>query len=307
MWRKGVNEMELMTAFLDLTTAEAEAVWAPLLDPLRARLQDLGPRVAEGVAQVAKDRRELAVLFPQLPRTMSKAQLGGGIANVAGSRCDLDGWRKCDAAAALLLAESKAVDAELLDLYAHGDLEERAMLLRSLAALPITPATGALLLEVQRTNMVLHLEAACCDSDLLVRVRKAGLPNFGKAETNRLLLKVAFLDLPLSRVFDGSSLANEELSRMLQDLATEREAAGRPVWRDTDRLLAKAPVPGTIARILGGIEHGDDQRRLAAAEALALLHRKDLAALAAERLPREPRPEIRAALERAAATTNATN
>jgi hypothetical protein len=79
------------------------------------------------------------------------------------------------------------------------------------------------------------------------------------------------------------------------------------VWRDTDRLLAKAPVPGTIARILGGIEHGDDQRRLAAAEALALLHRKDLAALAAERLPREPRPEIRAALERAAATTNATN
>jgi FAD/FMN-containing dehydrogenase len=40
MWRKGVNEMELMTAFLDLTTAEAEAVWAPLLDPLRARPAD---------------------------------------------------------------------------------------------------------------------------------------------------------------------------------------------------------------------------------------------------------------------------
>ncbi len=272
------------------------------VDLLRARLGDHAARVQQFSSAVASDRRELAVAFPQLPRVTSKAQLGGGIANVSGSRCDLDGWRVCDAAAALLLHDAKATDRELLDLYAHGDLEERAMLLRSLAALPITAATGALLLEVQRTNMVLHLEAACCDSDLLVRVKKAGLPNFGKAEQNRLLLKVAFLDLPLSRVFDGASLANEELSRMLQDLATEREAAGRPVWRDTDRLLARAPVPGTVARILGGIEHGDDPRRLAAAEALALLQRSDLAAFVKERMPREPRAEIRAALERAAAT-----
>jgi len=66
-------------------------------------------------------------------------------------------------------------------------------------------------------------------------------------------------------------------------------------------------VPGTIARILGGIEHGDDQRRLAAAEALALLQRNDLAAFAQERLPREPRPEIRAALQRATTTKHATN
>ena len=40
MWRKGVNEMELMTAFLDLTVEEAQAVWAPFLDPLRARPSD---------------------------------------------------------------------------------------------------------------------------------------------------------------------------------------------------------------------------------------------------------------------------
>jgi hypothetical protein len=146
--------------------------------------------------------------------------------------------------------------------------------------------------------MVLHVEAACCDGDLLQRT--AGQPGFGTAEQNRLLLKLAFLDLPLQRVFGGEQFANPELSRMLQDLATEREAAGRAVWRDTDRLCGRAPVAGTVARILGGLEHGDDGRRLAAAEGLLALRRPDLAAYARERLPREPRAAIQKLLAEAA-------
>jgi len=115
-----------------------------------------------------------------------------------------------------------------------------------------------------------------------------------------MLLKIAFLDLPLARVFHAEQLANQELSRMLQDLATEREAAGRSVWRDTDRLISRAPVAGTIARILGGLEHGDDGRRLAAVEGLILLNRKDLAPFAIERLAREPRDVVRKLLVQAA-------
>ena len=62
--------------------------------------------------------------------------------------------------------------------------------------------------------------------------------DFGEPDWNRLILKLAFIDLPLRRAFDAERHANTELSRMLQGLATEREAAGRsvtpsytPVWR----------------------------------------------------------------------------
>ena len=268
---------------------------------LAERLGDQARWVHEAVKATEASRRELPVFFPQLPRRLSREALGGGVSTVGPARCDLDGWRRCDAGAALLLVGAKATPAELLDLYAHGDLEERAMLLRSLALLPPDSAMADLLGEVQRTNMVLHVEAAVLDSDLLARAgthEGKGLPGFGQAEANNLMLKIAFLDLPMDRVFAAERLANEELSRMLQDLATEREAAGRAIWRDTDRMICHAPVPGTIARILGGLEHGDDGRRLSAAHALAQCNRKDLQAFAEERLPREPRENVRAILQR---------
>lgn len=263
--------------------------------------------LSEAISATTADPAALAVRFPQLPRRLSRTGLGGGRQQVGEGEVDLSGWRRCDAAAAVLLASVGAGDKLLEDLYAHGDLEERAMLLRSLAVLPVTPATANLLGEVQRTNMVLHVEAAVCDSDLLRRAAESGLPGTTRQETNNLLLKIAFLDLPLHRVFAGEDLANEDLSRMLQDLATEREAAGRAVWRDTDRMLCRAPVPGSIARILGGLEHGDDGRRRAATEALCHLQRTDLAVFAQERENREPRADIRALLEQLLASPTGPN
>jgi hypothetical protein len=85
---------------------------------------------------------------------------------------------------------------------------------------------------------------------------------------------------------------------MLQDLATEREAAGRAVWRDTWRLIGRAPCPGTVARLVGGLEHGDDGIRLAAAEGLLALGQAELVPFAAERFAREAREPIRSLLRR---------
>jgi len=262
---------------------------------LLQQLGDAAVFVRSAAASTVADPKQLLVLFPQLPRKLSKEPLRAGRLEHQGALVDLDGWRRCDAGAFLLLAGGTS-DTVLWDLYEHGDLEERAMLLRSLALLPITPATVRLLGEVQRTNMVLHLEAAVCDSNLLARA--LGQHGFGPAEANRLLLKLAFLDLPLHRSFGAEQLANAELSRMLQDLATEREAAGRSVWRDTWRLIGRAPTAGSVARLVGGIEHGDDGVRLAAAEGLLSLGRKDLQPFAKERLAREPRAEIQAVLQR---------
>lgn len=244
--------------------------------------------------------RAIPERFPALARKIGTAALGTGreIERPAGGKTayvDRAAWRRADAAALLLLRAGRAGDDLLIDLYLHGDFDERISVLRALALLPIGAATLRLLEEVQRTNMQPHFEAAICDSNLLARAHEH--LEFGAERFNRMMLKAAFLDVPLGRLYDAGIGANRELSRMLQDLASEREAAGRAVWADTCRLIASAPAPGTAARIIGGLEHGDDRQRLAAAEGLALLGRPDLAPFARERLDREPRPAIRAVLE----------
>lgn len=262
---------------------------------LRQHLGDAAALVDALLAEVRADRSRLPVVFPGLPRRCGRDAVRGGITDIAGARVDLDAFRRCDLAAAMLLAGLPARADELAELYSHGDIEERAMLLRSLHFLPPGPTTVQLFGEVQRTNIVLHLEAALCDGDLLVRT--LGQPGLDQSAANRLLLKVAFLDLPLRRVFGAERLANSELSRMLQDLATEREAAGRAVWRDTNRLIGRAPCPGTTARLIGGLEHGDDGVRLAAAEGILAMARPELATFARERQAREVRETVRAVLQ----------
>ncbi len=261
-------------------------------------------RAAE--SRVAKEgARALPELLPALARRVGRAAVGAGLhrETIAGASrpavVDLAAWRACDAAGLLLLRAGRAPDATIVDLYLHGDLEERTIVLRSLALLPLCDATARLLEEVQRTNMVPHFEAAVCDSNLLARAHDH--PAIGADWTNRLVLKAAFIGLDAARMIDVLDRANPELSRMLQDLATEREAAGRAVWPDTWRFVGKAPATGSIARLIGGIEHGADPVRRAAAEGLLLLDAKSRAAvvgLVRERVPREPREDIRALLTR---------
>lgn len=274
-----------------------------MLDPtplLTRRLED-GAGILSELRTRASDRDRLLEVFPSLPRRLGRGPLGGGLAVTSCGTADLDAWRRCDAGAFLLLASFGGDDGILLDIYAHGDLDERTMLLRALALRPVTGATASLLGEVQRTNMVLHVEAAVCDSDLLSR--SVGIFGFSIADWNRLVLKLAFLDIPLARAFDSERHANEDLTRMLQDLATEREAAGRPVWRDTYRLSGLAPTSGSIARLIGGIEHGDDGIRLSAAEGLLRIARPDLAAYARERIEREKNPAVLETLRRVTEAT----
>ena len=266
---------------------------------LAALRSHLGPAAAglDGLAaEVAADRGRLPVLFPGLPRRFDRTPVHGGRQSLGPGTVDLDAFRSCDLAAAWLLLRCAATEAELWDLYSHGDIDERAMLLRALHILPIGPLTVRLFGEVQRTNMVVHLEAALCDGDLFART--IGQPGFDQTTANKLLLKLAFLDLPLHRALGAEAHANAEFSRMLQDLATEREAAGRAVWRDTNRMIGRAPTLGTTARLIGGLEHGDDGVRRAAAEGLLALNRKDLQPFARERLSREPRQDLRALLQR---------
>lgn len=260
----------------------------------------------DALQTAAADPGRIPVLFPQLPRRTGRDYLAGGLREDGTVRVETGAWRTCDAAGLAILTAAGTPSEELLvDLHDRGDLEERTMVLRALAALPVRPVTGRLLGEVQRTNQVVHVAAGALDSNLMARALDEGgaAIGFGQDEFNRLMLKLAFVDLPLARAIDATRHANPELSRMLQGLATEREAAGRKVWHDTNLAIAHAPTEGTIARLLGGLEHGDDHHRLAAAEGLAHLDREDLRPYLLERLGRENLPRIRAVLERAVRTT----
>jgi hypothetical protein len=250
--------------------------------------------------------RAVAALLPALPRRIGRHAVGTGMRRAGEATVDARAWRACDLAAYALLAQAGSDDAARLDLYAHGDIEERTMLLRASSALPLSPATASLFGEIQRSNTVPHFEALACDSDVVARACGT-LPGFGPDQLNRLLLKAAFLGLRLARLFAVERHANPELSRMLADLASEREAAGRAVWPDTALLLARAPVPGTRARLVGDLEHGDDERRAAAAAGLGLLRDAALMPFLRERLPREPKPVVQQALRDALARGEASS
>ncbi len=270
----------------------------PILPLLEAALAPdaLSWLVTERAALTSAGAERLGVLLPQLARRMGRDPLGGSRVEATDARVDLAAWRLCDGAGYALLEAAGATPDELVDLYLHGDMEERSIVLRSMAFLPLTNATLRLLGEVQRTNTGAHVEAGALDSNLATRALDAGL--LPREDFHRLVLKLAFSDLPVWRLFGALDHADTELSGMLQDYATEREAAGRSVWLDTYRFIGRAPTDGSIARLIGGLEHGDDALRLAAAEGVLALGDAAVVPYAEARLPREARTEIRLVLER---------
>jgi hypothetical protein len=248
------------------------------------------------------DPAPLAALFPALVRKLGRDPLleptdAGRF--LAGERflVDLAAYRRADAAGALLALAAVAGGADpsfLRTRFNEGDLDERTTVLRTLPFLGGAPVVLDLMGEAQRSNTQDHFEAAACDSDVAMR----RLP---QADLNRMVLKMAFLDVPVWRMLGGLQRADGELSRKLQDFATEREAAGRPVWVGTLAFIARAPVDGTRARLVGHLEHGDDRQRLAAAQNIAVLRDRSLARYVRERLGRELSPAIRAAMHEALA------
>ncbi|HGY89734.1 MAG TPA: hypothetical protein ENK43_01030 [Planctomycetes bacterium] len=211
------------------------------------------------------------------------------------------GWhafRACDLAAVHTLAAHvpEGLETQVLELFEHGDAEERRMILRALHALAVGPWTETLLLSAHRCNDAVLFEAAMADGDLPARV-------LGDEDYNRMILKAAFMDLPLDRFPGWEERANPDLSTSLLEFMTEREAAGRPIWADSLRLAVRAPVPGVLDRLRGDLWHGDDGRRLGAVRA-ALDFRLTTSDEALEESLRlrqslEPSDEIRRALKTA--------
>lgn len=226
-------------------------------------------------SQVERVRAEgasiLPVLFPALARKTGRQPLPAARITTGEFEIECAAWRACDVAGHHLCAAASPSDEMLVDLFRHGDFEERSIVMRLHALQPIRPSTIELLGEAQRTNTQTHFESLVCDSNLLARAMRDS--RFDVDSGYKIVLKAAFVDLPLSRFFGVLEHASEELSRYVTGLATEREAAGREAWIDTNRVIAHAPIDGSAERIRRGLTHADPLYRQASTEAMLVLER----------------------------------
>lgn len=251
----------------------------------------------ESVRTGAKDKgfAHLEIHFASLPRRAGQDLLAGPAPeNLDEGVVDLRGWRRCDIAAALVLGETPPTADELWKLYTNGDAEERRMVLRTLPFRAVDQVTKRLLVEAHRTNDEAIFISAFADSDLPARA-------LDDDDYNRGVLKAAFIDLPLARLLRCRTRANAELTSMLLDFMTEREAAMRPVWHGSLELGAHAPAGGLSYKISGDLWSGVDARRLDAARAAVIVDDETVKASAALRHDVEPRADVRRLLERASA------
>ena len=122
-----------------------------------------------------------------------------------------------------------------------GDQTEQLLVLRALALLDDDGRLKPIALDAGRRNDTALFAALALDNPYPAAY-------YDEREFNQLVLKALFLEQPLARVHGLLARANPELSRMCQDYAEEREAAGRTV--PDDIWLALLPCASQSGRAL---------------------------------------------------------
>lgn len=195
-----------------------------LPERLRAALRET-PRGewADAALTTAAERPE------SIGRSFTRAGRRAGRAPLPG----VPGWTADEAVRALLLAALPAdrAEAEIADLYRHGDADEKRAVLKALPMLPDGDAFGAaglpLLHDAIRTN----------DARLLAAALGPYARHLDQAAWRQAVLKCVFTGVPLTVVDGLEERADRELAVMLAAFADERAAAGRPVPADAATLL----------------------------------------------------------------------
>jgi hypothetical protein len=183
---------------------------------------------------VRADPAVLRTLFPEVGRRVGRAALRpdrdpGGL--VHGTVDDLARGRLLVALGATLPPD--LLQAELLDLYDHGDSAERRAILRALHLLPgaVVQVGIRLVGDALRTNDSRLVAAAL--GPFAVRHLDAHSWRHG-------VLKCLFLGIPAEAIAGLAERTDAELIRMVTDYAAEREAAGREVPADARSILREA-------------------------------------------------------------------
>lgn len=204
----------------------------------------LGPIVSGNAEPFTHD--VFAAAFAAAARRLGKATLtttadeDAALARL-GITWPLGGWGldELGRVALLLSAAARLDDARLErlveDCYSHGDVRERQATLRALPLLPAAERFLPIAVDACRSHMQPVFEAiagenpypATCFPDL----------NF-----NQMVLKALFTGVALARIVGLSDRVTPELTRMADDYASERRAAGRTVPADIGLVARKRSV-----------------------------------------------------------------
>jgi hypothetical protein len=190
------------------------------------------------------------------------------------------------------------LEASVTAAYREGDTTEKVAVVRALALLPQAARFIDLALDAGRHNELGLFRALACDNPFPAR-------HYSESAWNQLLMKAAFMSLPLERMWGARERDNAELSRMAQHYIEQQESAGRTFPPQLLAAMAAYPPPSALAKLLGYSSHAVVELRLGAAEALARTGQARAAPFLRERLEVERDPRVQAALQRALAATQA--
>jgi hypothetical protein len=132
--------------------------------------------------------------------------------------------------AVLLLRATEALPEEehshfVHDIYQRGDTYERKALLRALSILPDPGRFLSTAVEACRSHISTVFEAIACENPY-------PLHYFPALHFNQMVLKLLFTSTALSRVAGLQSRITPDLVRKVEDYASERRAAERPLPGD---------------------------------------------------------------------------
>ena len=187
----------------------------------------------------------------------------------------------------------------LFELYDQGDSECRIACLRALNFCQGEVEHGlALIHDAGRTYLPDLLSAAW-------RHNPFSSQFLSDLEYRKAVLKALFCEIPVEGFLKLYERADADLSRSLCEYANEREAAGRPVPLSIWTVAARFPIPGLVARLIGRLEHPNQQERLYAARALQSAVDSRSESFLQERLQREKNVEVQQAIQGALHTLQA--
>jgi hypothetical protein len=241
---------------------------------------------------------DLTLLSAMARRKLGQQTLGEMAATIVtpAGGVTISGWAVGDAGRILLLLEAVRCQPEhstalVSAVYRYGDELERAAILRALVLFPDAAALKPLALEAGRVNSLVLYQALALDNPYPATY-------YTEHEFNQLILKAVFMGLPIERVVGLEQRANAELTRMCEDFAEERIAAGRPVPVDLWLALGPCASPRGERLLLIYVRDEDPRQRYYAA--LALVRRQavnpSLGAVLEERLSAETDERVRSVL-----------
>ncbi len=275
-----------------------------LMKRLRAGCPESGVSWLEEVARTALSERSTKRLLDAFPATARR--LGTGLLATT-TTCEPEGTSNFTAdvgGRAVLLLVAAVIDPENLKTvteaaYDIGDTREKIAVVRSLGLLPDNTQLLPLALDAGRTNDANLFAALATDNPYACQ-------RYPEPDLNKLVMKAAFVGIPIDRIIGLEQRCNQDLARMGMEYIDQQQSADRDFPPELWLAIGPHPPAGAVARMIGYLNHSVEAHRLGAARGLGMTADGRARAFLQERSAVEESPEVRAEVLRSLEALSAT-